>query len=57
MPSHTHPLKIPDNDDRNFSNSFGQHPVGDYIDTEPSGNGQPHNNMMPYIVLNYIIKY
>ncbi|ULY68610.1 hypothetical protein [Chlorella virus XW01] len=76
--THSHELNIVDKDDGNFTNSDGQHPVGDaekfngndhMINTEPAGNhthtfttnstggGQAHNNMPPFAVLNYIIKY
>ena len=25
--------------------------------TDASGNDEPHNNMQPYLIMNYIIKY
>ncbi|MGI5849663.1 MAG: phage tail protein [Christensenellales bacterium] len=59
MPSHTHTYK--------FSNySVGIYPGGDVLSryendvyngtTRSAGSGSSHNNLQPYVVLNYIIK-
>jgi len=36
--------------------SGNKNPVGDTDPTANTGGGQPHNNMPPYLVINYIIK-
>jgi microcystin-dependent protein len=61
MPAHTHDFVA--NRSNNGGNNSGQ-PVNsdgsqvDYLHTtRSSGSGQPHNNLQPYGVANYIIKY
>ena len=59
MPSHTHRYQ-----DRFFNINTGGNDRGDEDDTErtyvvegretgPTGNNQPHNNMPPYLVMNF----
>ena len=59
LPSHAHGYV-----DRHFNNNRGGSNLGDdddkqryYVkdtrDTAPTGGGQPHNNMPPYLVLNF----
>ena len=59
MPSHNHRLGALSGvsasttiDTRTYSNST----ISSNGYTENTGGGQPHNNLQPYIVLNYIIK-
>lgn len=56
MPSHTHLLGF-----NQGNNGAGNPGVLATIDigrsTESTGGDQPHNNLQPYIVVNYIIKY
>ena len=66
MPSHTHPLKTSytsgsntDNDkvmSASGSSGWNNNAHGEYS-IENAGGGQAHNNLQPYIVMNYIIKY
>lgn len=57
IPSHTHPIK------RNTAassygftyNSSGS--GGDTAESNATGGGQAHNNLQPYLVLNYIIRH
>lgn len=59
MPSHTHVLNTTNQSGNQTDGSFM---TGDYnvfkdtLTTKSSGSSQPHNNMQPYIALNYIIK-
>lgn len=59
MPTHNHVVKTRDRG----RDQIGAHFVagttlvdGGECFTEEAGNGQPHNNMPPYVVMNYIIK-
>ena len=57
MPSHNHYLQ-----NQYGSNGFNQVGIGgsnvaDGIYTNHTGGSQPHNNMPPYLTVNYIIKY
>lgn len=65
IPSHNHQIKT-NNDD--FNNSSGGGNYGTTHDgttnwyntdwyTESAGGGQAHNNLQPYITVNYVIKY
>lgn len=69
MPNHTH-NQVTVNDD--FNNSTGPYPNNNYPSypnydgsgtrtwtstIQAAGGGNAHNNMPPYLVLNYIIKY
>jgi len=57
MPSHNHGVVV------GYTGSGGSHfyfnnNSGDgYLETANAGNGQAHNNLQPYIVMNYIISY
>jgi len=59
IPSHSHELNssyIPDGSNGRWGVSY----ISDASVKEttiPTGGDQPHNNLQPYIVLNYIIKY
>jgi len=60
MPSHTHTIKTPSSQ----SSSMGGDVAADddtnlwpYRTTTATGGNQPHNNMQPFLVFNYIIKY
>lgn len=59
IPAHTHTYQNNVND-QNTDNAFGTETAADQADinqtTGSTGGGQPHNNLQPYIVLNYIIK-
>jgi microcystin-dependent protein len=60
MPSHTHAYTLPNNSDPNFMTGGGSYNVkvadGTGTTTTETGGGGAHNNLQPYIVLNYIIK-
>lgn len=58
MPSHDHEARYGDTaggdgSGYRFSNNSGRSRVA----IENEGGGQPHNNLQPYLVVNYIIKY
>jgi microcystin-dependent protein len=68
LPTHTHILQASNTlGDKNFVNGnvFGAEPGAAYAPANPTvsvpgvvssvGGSQPHNNMMPYLVLNFII--
>jgi len=60
MPSHRHTYQLPNNSDPNFMTGGGIYNVK-VVDTtsqntSSTGGGGSHNNLQPYIVLNYIIK-
>ena len=61
MPSHTHSVKFdqPANGGiawlKSGGNSGGPYYSSDFI--QSTGGGQAHNNLQPYIVMNYIISY
>lgn len=60
MPAHTHTYTNNVND-QNTDNVFGSETAADQADlsqtTGSTGGGQAHNNMQPFIVLRYLIKY
>ena len=60
MPSHRHTYQLPNNSDPNFMTGGGIYnvKVADTTsqNTSSTGGGGSHNNLQPYIVLNYIIK-
>lgn len=67
IPSHTHTIPTLAADDGNFSNVDGQVPGADAtpdsthipksVPTGSNGGGNSHNNMQPYLVLSFLIKY
>lgn len=63
MPSHSHSVPTAGADDQNFSNQNGQLPAADSnnnpksVSSGDTGGGLAHNNMQPYMVLRYLIKY
>ena len=60
MPSHSHPLgpnpRVQLGNDNGVAYGIFQN-GGDGTKIAPAGGDQPHNTMMPYAVINYIIKY
>lgn len=63
MPAHTHP---PDSgfslwtgyaSGSYYRMSTGGGVWGTFSETGPAGGGQPHNNMPPYLTVNYLIRY
>ena len=62
MPSHSHnnSLGIINNtvtQPINYASQIGGHRVGSNVSTDLVGGDQPHNNMQPYLTMNYLIKY
>ena len=59
MPSHSHPLNQSGYNGTGNQSAVGQNPVAyaNNSNTNTVGGGGAHNNLQPYIVLNYIIKY
>jgi len=55
MPSHTHGLDLDSNYERNGGNTSSDF-AGTDTQTGSAGGDQPHNNMPPFLALNYIIK-
>jgi hypothetical protein len=62
MPSHDHRIQVAHTDSGTTKaeatiryNSEDTNFTGDGILTKATGDGQPHNNMQPYIVVNYVI--
>ncbi|WP_417805288.1 phage tail protein [Thalassospira lucentensis] len=58
MPNHTHDSAYPEGQKifQVGNNRTGQINSAEYRATESTGGDQPHNNMQPYLVVNYIIK-
>jgi hypothetical protein len=60
MPSHTHTVSAPTTQNgQNFTpagNISSIQPGNSTITSSSTGGGQPHNNLPPYVALNYIIK-
>jgi microcystin-dependent protein len=59
MPNHTHTVSAHHASGATFSAGAGgaEVPSTATLTTSSAGSGLPHNNMQPYVVLNYIIKY
>lgn len=65
MPSHSHQINGWRSNSQSygsqggyqFSNSTGNYTENFNGQTQNSGGDQPHNNMQPYLVMNYIIKF
>ncbi len=63
MPSHSRSVPTAGVDDANFSNQNGQIPASDSnnniksVSSGFTGGGLAHNNMQPYMVFRYLIKY
>jgi len=55
MPSHSHGLDLDSNYERNGGNTSSD-TGGNDTQTSSTGGDQPHNNMPPFLALNYIIK-
>jgi len=62
MPSHSHTVSMKRTSVNNYTGGAGWNPLGgstydgDFT-TQATGDGLAHNNMQPYVVTNYIIKY
>ena len=57
LASHTHPRTTNHAVQQSNWNSSGSEVLSKDADSEPAGGNQPHNNMPPFVVVNYIIKY
>lgn len=61
MPSHVHQTDKYYNTDQGGNNFYGSNATGSKVTTAngmvAAGGGQAHNNLQPYIVMNYIISY
>jgi microcystin-dependent protein len=58
MPSHSHTLEtIPNYDGTNGYWELNMMANPETVTTNPTGGDQPHNNMQPYAVVHFIIKY
>jgi microcystin-dependent protein len=58
MPSHKHPCTIPNfaGNDNTSDDGIARHVLGSTTETGAIGGGQSHNNMQPWLAVNYIIK-
>jgi len=61
IPAHTHTYSTSKGPDSLAGSDFGAYDVATYgangsLTTNSTGGGAAHNNMQPYIVLNYVIK-
>lgn len=55
LPSHNHEMNLADTQCYGEGGKYMAAHAGDRFSTKNSGGNQPHNNMQPYQVLNYII--
>jgi microcystin-dependent protein len=57
MPSHTHGIPVNTGIGTQAVSATSSQTYTNTYTTQPTGGGVAHNNMQPYIVMNYIIKY